>query len=99
MKLFRNNKGVELTEIGKDASKAKIKNFMAPIGPNGMPLTSETMSVGHKSHTLYPKIPFDEPRYVPEFEKAGLKNTHVVDFPGMFESRGPELEITISLTL
>ena len=28
-----------------------------------------------------------------------MKDTHLLDFPGMFESRGPELDVAVSLTL
>jgi hypothetical protein len=71
---------------------------MAPVGPNGMPISSEIMSVGHNSHTLYPKIPF-YCQYPAIYEQAGLKDTYLLDFPGLFESRGLELDLTVSLTL
>lgn len=73
-------------------------NFMAPMGANGQPVTSNIMSLGHNSHTLYPKIPF-QARYPNYYEEAGLKDTYLIDFPGMFESRGPELDVAVSLTL
>ena len=54
----RNKKNVEDTQIGQEAKKAKVLNFMAPVAANGTPVMSNIMSLGHNSHTMYPKIPF-----------------------------------------
>ena len=94
----RKKKNVKETAAAQEAERAKLLNFMAPVGANGLPLTNSIMSQGHNSHTLFPKIPCPA-KYPPAFEAAGLKDTYLVDFPGMFESRGPELDIAINVTL
>lgn len=70
---------------------------MAPVGPDGQPLSSEIMSYGHNSHTLKPKLVSDPPQWDEHF--LGLDGWYAVDFPGMFESRGPELDAAIMLAL
>lgn len=98
MGFFKNKKEVLGTEVGKEAKQSKLLHFMAPVGANNLPVASKIMSMGHNSHTLFPKIPF-YCSYPEQFEAAGLKDTYLIDFPGMFESRGPELDLAISLAL
>lgn len=70
---------------------------MAPEGPDGEPITEAIMSHSHNSHTIVPKLPQDKPEYAEEYK--GLDGTWLVDFPGMFESKGLELDIAMDLTL
>ena len=69
---------------------------MAPEGPDGEPIVEEIMSHSHNSHTIVPKIPQQSPDYPAEYSE--LNGTWIVDFPGMFESKGLELDIAIDLT-
>ena len=71
---------------------------MAPVGKDELPETNDIMSHSHNSHTLFPKIPGDTD-YPKQYRQAGLQDTYLVDFPGMFESRGPELDVAMSLAL
>lgn len=71
--------------------------FCAPIGPDGEPIDEAIVSHKHNSHTIVPKIPQDKPEYPEEYKE--LNGTWLVDFPGMFESKGIELDIAIDLTL
>lgn len=70
---------------------------MAPVGDDGQPLESKIISYGHNSHTIKPKIVSDPPKWGDLY--LGLDGWHAVDFPGMFESRGPEIEAAIMLAL
>ena len=44
-----------------------------------------------------PKLPQEKAEYIGEFSQ--LNGTWLVDFPGMFESKGLELDIALDLTL
>ena len=70
---------------------------MAPVGPDGEPEVTKFISFAHNSHTLKPKFVKDPPEWHEKF--MGLDGWHGVDFPGMFESRGPEIEQAIMLAL
>ena len=70
---------------------------MAPVGDNKQPQEGKIISYGHNSHTLKPKIISDPPKWGDLYN--GLDGWHAVDFPGMFESRGPEIEAAIMLAL
>lgn len=94
MKLFRRKAKDRQREFYKDVATA---TFMAPEGPDGEPIVEAIMSHSHNSHTIVPKIPQEKPEYPPEFSE--LDGTWIVDFPGMFESKGLELDIAIDLTL
>jgi len=95
MSLFKQSgKGVKDSEVGKESA---THAFLAPIDLETMtPQKSETISHKHNSHTFKPKIPFDPP-YPKAF--SGLDQYHLIDFPGIFEQRGAELDISIHLTL
>lgn len=60
-----------------------------------MPSENKIISHGRNSHTLKPKFVSDPPVYGDEF--CGLDSIHSVDYPGMFESRGPELDVALYL--
>ena len=68
---------------------------MAPIGEDGQPQVNKIMSYGHNSHTLKPKI--IQEKWDDMY--TGLDGWYAIDFPGMFESRGPEIEAAIQLAL
>lgn len=68
---------------------------MAPVGPDGQPAMSKIISFGHNSHTLKPKIV--QEKWSDMY--PGLDGWYAIDFPGMFESRGPEIEAAIMLAL
>lgn len=70
---------------------------MAPAAAGGVPGHSMIISHSHNSHTLRPKLVRDPPVYPKEF--CGLDGIHAVDYPGMWESKGPELDISMHLAL
>lgn len=70
---------------------------MAPEGPDGQPLASELIDHGKNSHTFVPKIPMGEPKYIQEFSE--LDGRHILDVPGMFESKGDEIDVAMDLAL
>lgn len=70
---------------------------MAPVGDDGEPKITQFISFSHNSHTLKPKFVKDPPAWDEKF--MGLDGWHGIDFPGMFESRGPEIEQAIMLAL
>lgn len=72
---------------------------MACADEDGAPIENDIISMSRNSHTLYPKIVGEIEKYPEDFKKSGLENLYLVDFPGMFESRGPELDIAMSLAL
>ena len=94
MKLFRRKAKDRQKAFYKDVATA---TFMAPEGPDGEPISEAIMSHSHNSHTIVPKIPQNKPEYPEEYN--ALDGTWIVDFPGMFESKGLELDIAIDLTL
>ena len=94
MKIFKKTKANKTQDVYNTASCA---TFMAPVGPDGNPISSLIVSHQHNSHTIVPKIPQDTAHYPEEF--SGLEGTYLVDFPGMFDSKGIELDIAIDLTL
>ena len=67
---------------------------MAP-DVNGAPSENRIISHVRNSHTLKPKFVSDPPVYGDEF--CGLDSIYSVDYPGMFESRGPELDVALYL--
>lgn len=95
MKLFK-KKEIADSEIAADISKGS-NTIMAPVGEDGKPLYDKIVSHAHNSHTLKPKLVADPPKYGDEY--LGLEKYHAVDFPGMFESKGPELDTALYLTL
>lgn len=94
MQLFRRKAKNKTQAVYRDAACA---TFMAPVGPDGEPMPEAIMSHAHNSHTIVPKIPQDKPEYPKDY--AGFDGTWLVDFPGMFESKGTELDVAIDLTL
>ena len=68
---------------------------MAPVGPDGKPIENAIISHQFNSHTLKPKFVSDPPVYGDEY--CGLDKFHCVDYPGMFESKGPELDTALYL--
>lgn len=94
MKLFKRKAKDRQKAVYRDSACA---TFMAPEGPDGEPLEEAIMSHKHNSHTIVPKIPQNKPEYPEEFKD--FNGTWLVDFPGMFESKGTELDIAIDLTL
>lgn len=98
MKLFKKSK-VKDTEVGK---QAYANYFLAPVaeaedGKGELPEVNKIISHQNSSHTIRPKFACDSTTYPQEFE--GLNGLYMVDFPGLFETRGPEIDIAIHLTL
>lgn len=95
MKLFKRAK------IKDEALREKVattqQTFMAPVGDDGEPKITQFISFSHNSHTLKPKFVKDPPEWHEKY--MGLDGWHGIDFPGMFESRGPEIEQAIMLAL
>jgi len=72
-------------------------HVMVPVDPNSQsPIESLIISHKHNSHTLKPKI-VNGPDYPESFQ--ALNGIHLIDFPGMFESKGLELDVAMHLTL
>lgn len=95
MKLFRKN-AADLKE-SQIAMGSSTLNFMAPCDYyQNMPCESSIISHERNSHTLRPKI-VGGPDYYEQFNQ--LQDHYLIDFPGIFESRGPELDIAIRLSL
>lgn len=92
MKLFKRKK----REGGVHARAVK-PYFMAPVGADGQPVESDLIDHGNNSHTFVPKLVMEEARYIDEFKE--LDGRHIVDIPGMFESKGSEIDIAMDLTL
>jgi energy-coupling factor transporter ATP-binding protein EcfA2 len=93
MKYFnkRNIKGTVLE------NNVAVANFLAPVADDGAtPLLHEIVSHERNSHTMKPKIVGDG-HYKDEFKE--LEGTLLIDFPGIFESKGIELEISMHLAL
>lgn len=94
LKLFKKNQQTRNLPIYRDAA---TKLFVMPEGPDGHPVDSLIISNKYNSHTLVPKLPQTEPKYIKDFES--LNKTWLIDLPGMFDSRGDEFDITQDLTL
>ena len=93
MKLFR-KKDVEQSSAAKEAYQ---QYFMAPVLDGQQPGESNIISHQYNSHTIRPKFASDTTKFPEEFQD--LDGLHLVDFPGLFETRGPEIDIAIHLTL
>jgi hypothetical protein len=70
---------------------------LAPVGDDGLPQANAIISHQHNSHTLSAKFVENTPKY--PVEMSGLEGIYSVDYPGLFESKGPELDISMQLTL
>ena len=93
----KNNKTDEkLTKCSVALSSAS-KSFMAPIDKDGVPSSNKIISHQHNSHTLKPKLVSDPPAYGEQYSE--LKGTYSVDYPGLWETKGVELDIAMQLTL
>jgi len=69
---------------------------MVPIDDQGNMSENEIISHQGNSHTLAPSIAHG-PDYIDKF--SNLKGHYLVDFAGMFDSKGSEIEIAIDLAL
>ena len=67
--------------------------FLAPVGDDGLPIENAIISHQHNSHTLGPKFVNGTPNYPENFN--ALQGIHSIDYPGLFESKGPELDISM----
>ena len=70
---------------------------MAPEDEKGEAVESELISHGNNSHTFLPKIVQEEPIYIDQFKE--LNGTYLVDLPGMFDSKGEEMDVAMDLML
>ena len=70
--------------------------YMAPVDPNNkyMPDTNLKVSHQHNSHTFYPKVVGSPSELYAPYNKLCM-----VDFPGMFDSKGVVLDIALELSL
>lgn len=66
-----------------------VNKAMVPVDENNTPIASEIVDHGQASHTFTPKI-------VAGPNKDGM---YLIDFPGMFDSKGNEIDILIDMTL
>lgn len=69
---------------------------MAPVGEDGTPIETAIVSHERNSHTLRPKI-VGNGKYIKEYSQ--MEGSLLVDFPGIFESKGIELDIAMHLAL
>jgi len=69
---------------------------MAPVDPNNknMPGINSIVSHQHNSHTIFPKIVGNPSELFAPFNKLSM-----IDFPGMFDSKGIILDIVLELSL
>lgn len=74
--------------------KSATLRMMVPV-KDGKPVESDIISNSFNSHTLMPKLVSDPPQYGEHY--CGLERFHMVDYPGMFETRGPELDTALYL--
>lgn len=79
------------------AKSAAGMQFLAPMGEDGLPCEDAIISHMHNSHTLSPKFVNKTPQYPDEFSE--MQGIYSVDYPGLFESKGLELDISMQLTL
>ena len=96
MKMFKkSNKKVKQTDVGKSAT---VQSFIAPVDPEDedLPIICPIISHSHNSHTFRPKI-IGNGKYTDDFKK--LNGTYLIDFPGLFDSKGSAIEIAIYLAL
>lgn len=70
---------------------------MAPEDEKGEAIESELISHGNNSHTFLPKIVQEEPTYIDQYKE--LNGTYLVDLPGMFDSKGEEMDVAMDLML
>ena len=96
MKFFKKgDPQVRETNIGQNAAS---QFFMAPVqeaDPN-KPDDSQIISHSHNSHTFKPKI-VGNGTYPDSLKE--LNGTFLVDFPGMFDSKGYDFDIAMHLAL
>ena len=84
------------------AQKSSTLHFMAPCGSDenemfvDLPHESDLISHQFNSHTLQPKI-VGGPNFHPDFHH--MEGHYLIDFPGIFETRGSELDIAMHLIL
>lgn len=93
----KNNKTDEKLTKCEVALSSASKSFMAPIDKDGIPSANKIISHQHNSHTLKPKLVSDPPAYGEQYKE--LKGTYSVDYPGLWETKGVELDIAMQLTL
>lgn len=86
---------VKNSALGKDAS---TQFFMAPksAADGEVPEESAIISHQHNSHTFKPKL-VSNGKYPDKFKN--LDGTYLVDFPGMFDSKGYDLDIAMHMAL
>ena len=70
--------------------------LMVPVDDQGGKKDSEIISHSTNSHTLSPSIAHG-PEYIDKF--SALKDHYLIDFPGMFDSKGSEIEVAIDMAL
>jgi hypothetical protein len=90
MKFFEKKKFKDL-EFVKNAA---LNSMLAPF-VDGKPSENHIISHSFNSHTLKPKFLADPPAYGEAY--CGLDKFHTIDYAGMFESRGPELDAALYL--
>ena len=80
---------------GEEFQSAATNMIMAPIIEEEA-VPHAIISHYRNSHTLAPTL-----FYGPDFPKTykGLNGNHLIDFPGMFDSRGDEISMAIDLAL
>eukprot|EP00351_Strombidinopsis_sp_SopsisLIS2011_P001728 CAMPEP_0116874466 /NCGR_PEP_ID=MMETSP0463-20121206/5921_1 /TAXON_ID=181622 /ORGANISM="Strombidinopsis sp, Strain SopsisLIS2011" /LENGTH=89 /DNA_ID=CAMNT_0004518125 /DNA_START=308 /DNA_END=577 /DNA_ORIENTATION=- len=68
---------------------------MAPVDNDGKPMNIDFISHYVKSHTFLPSLLAG-----PKFDKyPALNGKYLIDFPGFFDSKGPEVSLGIDLAL
>lgn len=97
MKYFVKKKNDVAMAQSAVAQSAAARAFLAPVGPDGLPAAHPIVSHQHNSHTLRPKLVNERAEYPEAF--CGLDDVHCVDYPGLFESKGAELDIAMQITL
>jgi len=70
--------------------------LMQAVDEDKNPIPNDIVSHQRNSHTLVPSL-FCGPEYPQQFEQ--LNGRYLIDFPGMFDSKGDEIDVAIDLTL
>lgn len=75
-----------------------MATFMAPCDPNNesIPISIDFISHKRNSHTFCPKI-IGQP--IDDYNDAINGGLHLVDFPGMFDTKGTVIEIAMLMAL
>ena len=97
MKYFQKGEDEKVYEGGFNEETVATESYIAPVDENEEPIQVDLMSHSFNSHTIEPSIVHGPGNYSESFSR--LDGMYLVDFPGMFDSRGPAIDIAIDMAL